>query len=82
MAGRHAGVSMVYDACMARTNIDIDDEACRIVMERYRLASKRDAVNFALRSVAGEALSLEQARRLRGSGWDGDLDEMRAARVP
>jgi len=73
---------MVYDACMTRTNIDIDDEACRIVMERYRLASKRDAVNFALRSVAGEALSLEQARRLRGSGWDGDLDEMRAARVP
>lgn len=73
---------MVYDACMTRTNIDIDDDACRIVMERYRLASKRDAVNFALRSVAGEALSLEQARRLRGSGWDGDLDEMRAARVP
>lgn len=73
---------MVYDACMTRTNIDIDDEACRIVMERYRLSSKRDAVNFALRSVAGEALSLEQARRLRGSGWDGDLDEMRAARVP
>ncbi len=73
---------MVYDACMTRTNIDIDDDACRIVMERYRLSSKRDAVNFALRSVAGEALSLEQARRLRGSGWDGDLDEMRAARVP
>jgi Arc/MetJ family transcription regulator len=65
---------------MARTNIDLDDEACRAVMERYRLATKRDAVNFALRIVAAEPLDLDEARRLRGSGWDGDLDEMRSAR--
>lgn len=66
---------------MARTNIDLDDEACGMVMRRYHLASKRDAVNFALRTVAAEALDLDQARRLRGSGWDGDLDELRASRV-
>ena len=66
---------------MARTNIDIDDDACRSVMKRYDLDSKRDAVNFALRSLAAEALDLDDARRLRGSGWDGDLDEMRADRV-
>lgn len=72
---------MVYHRCMSRTNIDIDEDACRLVMERYRLATKRDAVNFALRTVAGEPLRLEQARRLRGSGWDGDLDEMRASRA-
>jgi len=66
---------------MARTNIDIDDKACRVVMERYHLTSKRDAVNFALRTVAAEALSLEAARELRGSGWAGDLDEMRAGRA-
>ncbi|MDZ7678041.1 MAG: type II toxin-antitoxin system VapB family antitoxin [Acidimicrobiales bacterium] len=66
---------------MARTNIDIDDEACERVMARYHLRSKRDAVNLALRLVAGEALDLEQARQLRGSGWDGDLDEMRASRA-
>lgn len=65
---------------MARTNIDIDDEACQRVMDRYHLRSKRDAVNVALRIVAGEVLDVEQARRLRGSGWDGDLDEMRAGR--
>ncbi|MEO6628929.1 MAG: type II toxin-antitoxin system VapB family antitoxin [Aquihabitans sp.] len=66
---------------MSRTNIDIDDDACRRVMDRYRLPTKRDAVNFALRSLAGEPLDLDEARAMRGSGWDGDLDEMRTGRV-
>jgi Arc/MetJ family transcription regulator len=49
-------------------------------MRRYGLASKREAVNFALRELAAE-LPLAEARSLRGSGWDGDLAEMRASRV-
>jgi Arc/MetJ family transcription regulator len=65
---------------MSRTNIDIDDQACRSVMDRYRLSTKREAVNFALRSVAGEPLDLESTRALRGSGWDADLDELRSGR--
>jgi Arc/MetJ family transcription regulator len=68
----------VYRWCISRTNIDLDDEACRAVMQRYHLHSKRDAVNFALRTLAAEPLALGAARQLRGSGWDGDLDEMRA----
>lgn len=66
---------------MSRTNIDIDEPACAAVMRRYRLHTKREAVNFALRTVAGEAFDAEQARALRGSGWDGELDEMRASRA-
>jgi Arc/MetJ family transcription regulator len=66
---------------MARTNIDIDDELCRRVMDRYHLATKRDAVNLALRRLAGEPLGVDEARSLRGSGWDGDLEEMRASRA-
>jgi Arc/MetJ family transcription regulator len=50
---------------MGRANVDLDDEACRIVMERHHLATKRDAVNFALRTVAAEPLDLDQARALR-----------------
>jgi Arc/MetJ family transcription regulator len=73
---------LVYSRCMSRTNIDIDEEACDVVMQRYRLATKREAVNFALRTLAGEPLSLEKARRLRGSGWEGDLEELRATRTP
>jgi len=64
-----------------RTNIDLDDSACRAVMERYHLSTKRDAVNYALRSLAAEPLDLAAARRLRGSGWDGDLDQIRAGRA-
>lgn len=65
---------------MARTNIDLDDEACGAVMRRYGLTSKREAVNFALRTVAAEPLDLASARSMRGAGWDGDLDELRSAR--
>jgi len=65
---------------MSRTNIDIDDLACQQVMSRYHLRSKREAVNFALRLAAGEVLALEAARQLRGTGWDADLDAMRASR--
>ncbi len=64
---------------MARTNIDIDEKACAAIMRRYQLKTKREAINLALRSLAGEPLSVDQARKLRGSGWDGDLDEMRTA---
>ena len=78
---RTAAPVEVYGRCMSRTNIDLDDAACRAVMERYHLASKRDAVNLALRRLAAEPLDLDDARRLRGSGWDGDLDQMRASRV-
>jgi Arc/MetJ family transcription regulator len=66
---------------MTRTNIDIDDAACSAVMDRYHLDSKRDAVNLALRTLAGEPLALDDARQLRGSGWEGDLEQMRADRT-
>ncbi len=66
--------------CMSRTNIDIDDEACAVVMRRYQLGSKREAVNYALRALAAEPLTIEEARDLRGSGWEGDLEEVRGNR--
>ena len=72
----------MYHWCMARTNVDIDEKACAEVMRRYDLATKREAINFALRTVAAERASLEEARAMRGIGWEGDLDEMRANRIP
>ena len=50
-------------------------------MRRYHLATKREAVNLALRRLAGEPLDLADARAMRGSGWDGDFDEMRTSRA-
>jgi len=55
---------------MARTNIDIDEKACAAVMRRYRLSTKREAVNLALGTLAAVPLTVDEARRLRGSGWD------------
>jgi Arc/MetJ family transcription regulator len=66
---------------MSRTTVDIDDEACEIVMRRYQFATKGEAINFALRTLAAEPLALDEARELRGAGWEGDLDELRAHRT-
>lgn len=64
---------------MSRTNIDIDDEACSLVMRRYGLTTKRDAVNFALREAVS-ALSVDDAKAMRGSGWVGEFAELREMR--
>jgi len=66
---------------MSRTNVNIDDQACAEVMRRYQLTTKREAINFALRSLAAEPLSIDEARQLRGSGWEGDLDALRSSRT-
>ena len=62
---------------MARTNIEIDDELVERVMRRYRLPSKRAAVDLALRRLAGEPMSRDEALAMEGSGWAGDLDVLR-----
>ncbi len=66
---------MVY---VARTNIDIDEAVIGRVMDRYQLATKREAVDYALRQLDVEPMSLEEALAMEGSGWGGNLDEMRS----
>lgn len=67
----------MYRWCMARTNIDINDEVCARVMRRYGLTTKRDAVNFALKQLDHQ-MTIEEALAMQGTGWEGDLDEMRS----
>jgi len=45
---------------MGRTNIDIDDELVHRVMVRYHLSTKREAVDYALRSIAGQPMTRAQ----------------------
>ncbi|NBU60448.1 MAG: type II toxin-antitoxin system VapB family antitoxin [Actinobacteria bacterium] len=66
---------------MARTNIDIDEEACRRVMERFNLTTMKDAVNLALRTLAIEPMTLDEALAMEGTGWEGDLAAMRTTRT-
>jgi Arc/MetJ family transcription regulator len=63
---------------MARTNIEIDDELVGRAMRIYRLRSKREAVDLALRRLLSEPMDDCEALSMEGSGWAGNLDEMRA----
>jgi Arc/MetJ family transcription regulator len=62
---------------MGRTNIDIDDELIGRVMDRYGLRTKRAAVEFALQRLDRDPMTREEALAMEGTGWDGDLDQMR-----
>jgi Arc/MetJ family transcription regulator len=66
---------------VSRTNIDIDDELIQDVMRRYRFATKREAVDFALRQLRPRAMTREEALAMEGTGWDGDLDALRDAQA-
>jgi Arc/MetJ family transcription regulator len=70
---------MVYDGAVARTNIEIDDQLVDRAMRVYRLRSKREAVDFALRRLIDEPMSYDEALSMEGSGWAGDLEELRSA---
>jgi len=65
---------------VSRTNIDIDDELIARVMEQNGLPTKKDAVEFALRRVVVTPMTIEEALAMEGTGWEGDLDAMRAPR--
>jgi Arc/MetJ family transcription regulator len=69
--------SWVYDE-MVRTNIEIDDVLVNRAMRLYRLRSKREAVDLALRRLVGEPMTREETLAAEGSGWAGDLTEVRS----
>jgi Arc/MetJ family transcription regulator len=72
----------VYWCVVSRTNIDIDDALIAAAQRLYRLDSKRSAVDLALRRLVGEALSVEQALALQGTGFDFTNDEIEAFSAP
>jgi Arc/MetJ family transcription regulator len=62
---------------MGRTNIVIDDELVGIVMQRYRLRTKTDAVDMALRYLADRPMSREEILAMRGANLIGGVPEDR-----
>ena len=62
---------------MSRTNIDIDDELVEIVMVRYQLKTKREAVDYALRHLVGQPMTKEEAMSMFGSMPDFEVPEDR-----
>jgi Arc/MetJ family transcription regulator len=49
-----------------RTNIEIDDAYVQAIMDRYGVRTKTAAVDLALRHLAGQPMTREQAMAMRG----------------
>jgi Arc/MetJ family transcription regulator len=60
-----------------RTNIELDEGLVAEAMELYGTRTKRETVDLALRRLVGERMTRAEALALEGSGWEGDLDEIR-----
>ena len=66
---------------MGRTNVELDDELVSKAMRRYGLPTKRAAIDLALRRLVGDTMTREEALAMEGTGWNADLDELRADRA-
>ncbi len=56
-----------------RTNIEIDADAIDVVMARYGLPTKTAAVDLALRHLAGQPMTRDEALGMRGAHAIGEL---------
>jgi Arc/MetJ family transcription regulator len=50
-----------------RTNIEIEDTYLQAVMDRFGLRTKTEAVELALRHLAGQPMTREEAMAMRGA---------------
>lgn len=50
-----------------RTNIEIDDVYLRRIMARYGIHTKTEAVDLALRHLAGQPMTREEALAMEGA---------------
>lgn len=65
---------------MTRTNVVVDDKLIERAKRAYGLRTKREVIDLALRRLVGE-FEPKDMRDMRGTGWIGDLKEMRRSRV-
>jgi Arc/MetJ family transcription regulator len=58
-----------------RTNIEIEDSYVETIMDRYGLRTKTAAVDLALRHLAGQPMTREEALAMRGSHAIGETPD-------
>jgi Arc/MetJ family transcription regulator len=58
-----------------RTNIEIEDTYLRAIMDRFGVHTKTEAVDLALRHLAGQPMSREEALAMRGAGSLGTVPD-------
>jgi Arc/MetJ family transcription regulator len=50
-----------------RTNIELESDYLRTIMDRYGIHTKTEAVDLALRHLAGQPMTQNEALAMRGS---------------
>ena len=56
-----------------RTNIELDDEHVATIMDRFNIHTKTEAVALALRHLAGQPMTRDEALAMRGAHAMGDV---------
>ena len=56
-----------------RTNIEIEDTYLEAIMDRYGIRTKTEAVDLALRHLAGQPMTRAEALAMRGARAIGDI---------
>ncbi len=56
-----------------RTNIEIEDTYLETIMDRYGVRTKTEAVDLALRHLAGQPMTREEALAMRGANAVGKI---------
>ncbi|WP_420639278.1 type II toxin-antitoxin system VapB family antitoxin [Candidatus Poriferisocius sp.] len=56
-----------------RTNIEIDNNLLSTVMRRYGVHTKTEAVDLALRHLAGQPMTIEEMLAAQGAGRIGEV---------
>ena len=62
---------------MKRTNVVVDDKLLSRARRLTGVRTTREILDRALRELVVREEQRKLAERLRGSGWEGDLNEMR-----
>lgn len=50
-----------------RTNIELEERHLRVIMDRFGVHTKTEAVDLALRHLAGQPMTREEALAMRGA---------------
>jgi len=56
-----------------RTNIELEDDYLRTIMDRYGIRTKTEAVELALRHLAGQPMTRDEALAMRGTNAIGEV---------
>lgn len=74
-AGYTSEVYDVYSWCMARvrTNIELESTYLEVIMDRFGVHTKTEAVDLALRHLAGQPMSRDEALAMRGARAIGEV---------